>query len=65
MVISWIENHLDDCEDPRAFGKALKGNLKGKWSYRIGEYRLICLIKDEELLILALNTGHRRDIYEE
>lgn len=32
---------------------------------RIGDYRLICEIRDNELIILALTVGHRRDIYEE
>ena len=29
----------------------------------VGDYRLICEIHDNELIILALATGHRRDIY--
>ena len=32
--------------------------------YRIGDYRLLCLIEDEELVILALSIGHRREVYE-
>ncbi|MDY5053049.1 MAG: type II toxin-antitoxin system RelE/ParE family toxin, partial [Anaerovibrio sp.] len=31
--------------------------------YRIGDYRLICHIDDDELIILALNVGHRRTVY--
>lgn len=44
-------------------GKALQGNLKGLWRYRVGNYQLICQIKDGELIILVLNIGHRKDIY--
>ena len=50
-------------DDPRAFGKALTGELKGFWRYRIGDYRVICELKDSELLILTLAIGHRREIY--
>jgi mRNA interferase RelE/StbE len=49
--------------DPRTFGKALSGDLKGYWRYRIGDYRVICELKDQDLIILALALGHRREIY--
>ncbi len=55
--------HLNNTADPRAFGKGLTGNRNGHWRYRIGDYRLICMIDDNKLIILALTVGHRRDIY--
>lgn len=55
---------LPHVDNPRFSGKALQGNLKGLWRYRIGDYRLICQIKDGELLILVLELGHRKDIYQ-
>ncbi|MBU5669879.1 type II toxin-antitoxin system RelE/ParE family toxin [Peptoniphilus sp. MSJ-1] len=63
LIISYLENNLEGCENPRAIGKALVGNKKGLWRYRIGNYRLICEIKDYDLIILIINLGHRRDIY--
>lgn len=63
MLKSWIEKHLVGCENPRLYGKGLTANRSGQWRYRIGDYRLLCEIKDEELIILALTVGHRRDIY--
>ena len=63
MIKSWIVKYLQNCEDPRAHGKGLTANKSGQWRYRIGDYRLLCLIQDKELLILALTVGHRRDIY--
>ena len=63
IIKSWIENNLLDCENPRAHGKALSANRAGQWRYRIGDYRLLCHIDDDELIILALNVGHRRAIY--
>ncbi|MBE3061911.1 MAG: type II toxin-antitoxin system RelE/ParE family toxin, partial [Cutibacterium acnes] len=44
-------------------GKPLTGDLSGLWRYRIGDYRLICTLNDDRLIILALSIGHRRDIY--
>lgn len=63
MIRAWINKNLVGCNDPRAHGKALVSNRKGQWRYRIGDYRLICFIEDEKLIILALSIGHRRDIY--
>lgn len=63
LITSWLKKNIDNSENPRLHGKALKGDLKGKWRYRIGDYRVICLIKDEELIVLAISIGHRRDIY--
>ena len=50
-------------ENPRAKGKVLVANRTGQWRYRIGAYRVIVNIQDNELIILALEVGHRRDIY--
>ncbi|MCD8238771.1 MAG: type II toxin-antitoxin system RelE/ParE family toxin [Clostridiales bacterium] len=63
IIKSWINKNLLDCEDPRMWGKGLTANRSGQWRYRIGDYRLICLIEDEKLVILALSVGHRREIY--
>lgn len=61
-----IEQFIDQLtttDHPRRTGKTLQGNLKGLWRYRIGNYRLICRIKDSELIILVLDIGHRKNIY--
>ena len=64
MIKAWIVKNLVGCENPRLHGKALTANRTGQWRYRIGDYRLICLIKDNELIILAMTIGHRREVYE-
>lgn len=63
IIRGWINKNLVGTQNPRIHGKALSGELSGKWRYRIGDYRLICVINDDELVILALNIGHRREIY--
>ena len=50
-------------EDPHSQGKELTGNLAGFWRYRVGNYRIIASIEDDELLILAINIDHRSRIY--
>lgn len=64
IIRAWINKNLVDCTDPRQYGKGLTANRSGQWRYRIGDYRLICEIKDDELIILALSVGHRKEVYE-
>ena len=64
MIKACIEKNLIDCENPRTHGKGLTSNRSGQWRYRIGDYRLICEIQDNELIILALSVGHRKDVYD-
>ena len=64
FVRKQIKSYLNRVTDnPRAKGKALVANRTGQWRYRIGAYRVIVNIQDNELIILALEVGHRRDIY--
>lgn len=63
MLKAWIVDNLVNTENPQQKGKALKNELKGMWRYRIGEYRLICVIDNNTLVITALNIGHRKEIY--
>ena len=63
LIAKYIKNYLDNCIDPRKQGKALVGNKKSLWRYKIGDYRLIVEIQDNELIIIAIDIGHRKDIY--
>lgn len=44
-------------------GKPLKGELKGRYSYRVGSYRILYLIHRHHLLVVVIDVGHRRGIY--
>ncbi|MEG2848345.1 MAG: type II toxin-antitoxin system RelE/ParE family toxin [Bacilli bacterium] len=63
IILKWIKKNLVDCNNPKAHGKALVGNKKGFWRYRVGNYRLLCNIHDDVLTILVLEVGHRSEIY--
>ena len=54
------QKNLEGCSDPGQHGKGLKANSDGQGRCRIGDYRIICEIQDEELIILALTVGHRK-----
>ena len=65
MIAAWIDKNLEGCDDPRVHGKGLTANRSRQWRYRIGDYRLICEIEDNKLVILALTVGHRSEVYEQ
>ena len=60
LIISHMKN-LE--ENPNYYGKPLTGNLKGLWSYRIGDFRIIYEIQDDNCLVFVITIGHRRDVY--
>jgi len=64
LLIGWMRKNLDGVTDPRSKGKALVGNLAGRWRYRVGDYRIIAKIEDSEILILVLDVLHRRSAYQ-
>lgn len=63
IILSWMDRRVDGCENPRAFGKGLTANRSGMWRYRIGDYRVLCEIRDDELTVLAIEIGHRSKVY--
>ena len=62
-IINYLDERVAGNGDPRRFGKGLRADLAGLWRYRVGDYRILCQIRDGELLILVVAVGHRRDIY--
>lgn len=63
FILSYIEEKLVDCENPRLYGKALQGHLDDKWRYRVGDYRILAKIEDHLVVITVVEVGHRKDIY--
>ena len=55
LIKNWMEGNLIYCQDPRFYGKALTGNFKGIWRYRIGAYRLLAKIYDDKLIIFFID----------
>ncbi len=62
-LLDWLAERIEGCKNPRHFGEPLRGNRSGLWRYRVGDYRIICKIEDEKLIVIALAVGHRRKIY--
>jgi mRNA interferase RelE/StbE len=63
-ILKFLHERVTKLGDPRSVGKALQGPRFGEfWKYRVGDYRLICKIEDDRLIVLVLRVGHRREIY--
>lgn len=63
-ILRYFRERIATDENPRRFGKPLSGNLAGLWRYRVQNYRMICTIEDDKLVVLVLRVGDRKDIYE-
>jgi mRNA interferase RelE/StbE len=51
--------------NPIEFGKPLQYSLKGLRRLRVGDYRIIFKIEEEEKTVLIVKVGHRREVYED
>jgi len=62
-ILRYFRERIAKDEDPRRFGKPLSRELTGLWRYRVRNYRIICNIEDDRLVVLILRVGHRKDVY--
>jgi mRNA interferase RelE/StbE len=63
-LLRFLEERVRRAEDPRSIGEPLRGERLGAyWKYRVGDYRLICSIQDQRIVVTVVRIGHRRDVY--
>ena len=62
-VLRYLRERIAGSEDPRRFGRALTGDRKGLWRYRVGDYRIVAAIEDDRFVVLVITVGHRREVY--
>ena len=63
-ILKFLHARVAKLDDPRSIGEALHGSRLGEfWKYRVGDYRLICKIEDDRLVVLVLRIGDRKEIY--
>ena len=58
----FLEERVANLRNPREIGKPLVGG-EDIWRYRVGDYRILCKIKDDEITVLVIEIGHRSKIY--
>ena len=63
-ILDYLEDEIAGLDNPRNRGKALVGDKQGLWRYRVADYRIVCEIRDAELLIVAVTVGHRKNVYD-
>ena len=63
-ILDWLDDRIEGCKNPRHFGEPLKGDHAGFWRYRVGAYRILCDIRDQEVIVLVIAVGHRSRIYQ-
>jgi len=64
QIQQYLRKKITTSLNPRRFGKQLGRNLSGIWCYRVGDYRLLCSIKDKDWIVLVVHIGHRREVYQ-
>lgn len=62
-IVRFLRERLAGTENPRQWGRPLQGENRGLWRYRVGDYRLICDIEDEQITVMVLQVGHRKGVY--
>lgn len=63
-ILKFLQERIAKLDNPRSIGNALQGPRFGEfWKYRVGDYRLICKIEDDRLVVLVLRVGNRKEIY--
>jgi mRNA interferase RelE/StbE len=50
-------------DDPRPAGALMLAGMHGVLRVRIGDYRILYTVDDDVLVVLVVDTGHRRDVY--
>jgi mRNA interferase RelE/StbE len=63
-ITEFLRNRIAPLDDPRSLGHALHGKIFGNlWTYRTGDYRIVCEIQDKAIRILVVQIGNRREVY--
>jgi len=62
-IFKFLYERVETLDDPRQIGERLQGTLSEFWRYRVGDYRIICSLEHDRLVVLVLRVGHRREVY--
>lgn len=54
---------VGELDEPTDMGKPLTANRKGFWAYRAGDYRIICDIQRQQIVVMVLEINHRSEVY--
>jgi mRNA interferase RelE/StbE len=63
QIYRFLRERVATEENPRRMGKRLMATGREVWRYRVGDYRILCDIRDERLVVMVVKVGHRSEIY--
>ncbi len=59
-----IPRALEEIRNDPFLGKTLERDLTGKFSFRVGVYRIIYIVNKKDRIITVISAGHRSKIYD-
>lgn len=63
-ILEFLRERLARLDNPRELGEALAGSKLGNyWKYRVGDWRIICDLQDQRIVVRVLRVGNRREVY--
>lgn len=62
-ILNYFRQRIATDQDPRRFGKPLSKDLNGLWRYRVRDYRMICNIEDDKVIVVVVRVSHRKNVY--
>jgi mRNA interferase RelE/StbE len=63
-ILRFLHQRLGPLDDPRSLDEPLQGDRLGRfWKYRVGDYRIIAEIEDQQVRVLVIRVGHRSQVY--
>ena len=62
-ILKFLRGRIEKLDNPRKIGERLQGSLGDFWKYRVGDYRVICSLQDDKLVVWVIRIGHRSEVY--
>jgi mRNA interferase RelE/StbE len=63
-ILNYLSSRIANAQHPCDFGKPLRHDKYGLWRYRVQDARIICHVYENELSVLVVRVGHRKNIYD-
>jgi len=62
--VGFLRTRVSSLTTPGDIGQALSGQRLGSyWKYRVGDWRIVCDIQEQKILLRVLRIGNRREVY--
>lgn len=63
-ILDFLKTRIAPLDNPRQLGEALAGAKLGNyWKYRVGDWRMVCDLQDQRIVVRVLRVGNRREVY--